>query len=159
MQTTLFPLFTTVLLLRRQQNHQRNRGRKLCVYEFAYNKGQNIHHYAKILVISPLRKQLMVELHYTCNRKLSWRLPWMQPTVYLCSCFGRTFSNYIALVPFLLTFFRFVQFSEKHDLHREAAFNLSLIYRASGNELMAKELLKTHCWIWNVLNAFSPCQQ
>lgn len=40
-----------------------------------------------------------------------------------------------------------VKFSEKHDLHREAAFNLSLIYRASGNEVVAKELLMTHCWI------------
>lgn len=40
-----------------------------------------------------------------------------------------------------------VEFSDKHDLHRETAFNLSLIYRASGNELMAKELLMTHCWV------------
>jgi len=39
------------------------------------------------------------------------------------------------------------KFSEKHDLHRETAFNLSLIYRASGNELMARELLMTHCWV------------
>lgn len=40
-----------------------------------------------------------------------------------------------------------IQFSEKHDLHRETAFNLSLIYRASGNEIMARELLMTHCWV------------
>ncbi|KAJ7323395.1 General transcription factor IIIC, polypeptide 3 [Desmophyllum pertusum] len=39
------------------------------------------------------------------------------------------------------------KFSEKRDLHRETAFNLSLIYRASGNEIMAKELLMTHCWV------------
>lgn len=39
------------------------------------------------------------------------------------------------------------KFSEKHDLHRETAFNLSLIYRASGNEIMARELLMTHCWV------------
>ena len=41
----------------------------------------------------------------------------------------------------------FVQFSGKHDLHRETAFNLSLIYRASGNELIARELLRKHCCI------------
>ncbi|XP_068727355.1 general transcription factor 3C polypeptide 3-like [Montipora capricornis] len=40
-----------------------------------------------------------------------------------------------------------VKFSDKHDLHRETAFNLSLIYRASGNEIMAKELLMKHCWV------------
>lgn len=49
-------------------------------------------------------------------------------------------------LPKLITF-SFVKFSEKHDLHMETAFNLSLIYRASGNELMAKELLMKHCWV------------
>ena len=63
-------------------------------------------------------------------------------------------AAYLATVYFVVglpeqftSVFRFVQFSEKHDLHREAAFNLSLIYRASGNEVVAKELLMTHCWI------------
>lgn len=65
-----------------------------------------------------------------------------------CMYFNTENSNKVIL-PWchFTSFFSFVQFSEKHDLHREAAFNLSLIYRASGNEVMAKELLMTHCWI------------
>jgi hypothetical protein len=33
------------------------------------------------------------------------------------------------------------------DLRREAAFNLSLIYRQSGADLLAKQLLRQHLTI------------
>ncbi|XP_057686682.1 general transcription factor 3C polypeptide 3 isoform X2 [Corythoichthys intestinalis] len=36
---------------------------------------------------------------------------------------------------------------EQVDLRREAAFNLSLIYQASGNVEMARQLISTHCVI------------
>merc|ERR1712013_112835 len=32
------------------------------------------------------------------------------------------------------------------DLHREAAFNLSLIYKASGNMDLARKMLHNYCW-------------
>lgn len=34
------------------------------------------------------------------------------------------------------------------DLRREIAFNLSLIYQASGNVEMARQLINTHCIVW-----------
>lgn len=34
------------------------------------------------------------------------------------------------------------------DLTREIAFNLSLIYQASGNVEMARQLINTHCVVW-----------
>ncbi|XP_046844489.1 general transcription factor 3C polypeptide 3-like isoform X1 [Xenia sp. Carnegie-2017] len=36
-------------------------------------------------------------------------------------------------------------FWDKNNLHREAAFNLSLIYRTSGNNQVAKDLLRKYC--------------
>ena len=36
----------------------------------------------------------------------------------------------------------------KYGLHREAAFNLSLIYRESGNEVLARQLLAKYCRVW-----------
>jgi len=33
------------------------------------------------------------------------------------------------------------------DLHREVAYNLSLIYRASGNIELAKDILYRYCWV------------
>ncbi|CAB3989602.1 general transcription factor 3C polypeptide 3-like [Paramuricea clavata] len=37
------------------------------------------------------------------------------------------------------------KFWDKNNLHREAAFNLSLIYRASGNNQVARDLLQKYC--------------
>ena len=34
---------------------------------------------------------------------------------------------------------------ENFDLTREAAFNLSLIYKASGSHELAEHVLQTHC--------------
>lgn len=65
-------------------------------------------------------------------------------------CFQLPIFNFQLFNFLIFSFFTphsFIQFSEKHDLHRETAFNLSLIYRASGNEIMARELLMTHCWV------------
>lgn len=65
-------------------------------------------------------------------------------------CFQLPIFNFQLFNFLIFSFFThhsLIQFSEKHDLHRETAFNLSLIYRASGNEIMARELLMTHCWV------------
>ena len=43
--------------------------------------------------------------------------------------------------------FAFPQYSDNHDLHREAAFNLSLIYKASGSDMLAAELMMKYCWV------------
>lgn len=63
------------------------------------------------------------------------------------SIFDFQFQLFKFLIFSFFTHHSLIQFSEKHDLHRETAFNLSLIYRASGNEIMARELLMTHCWV------------
>lgn len=59
------------------------------------------------------------------------------------------------LSPFVFLFFLQGIPGDQVDLRREIAFNLSLIYQASGAVEKARYLLNTHCIIWKCILVFT----